>query len=241
MTWVVDASAVGPWFISGLRLDELAVGEWPLPERLGASGIEAHCSPGQLLEHLRSIRTVSTGDGGAFYLRFADMRALSAMLAALGSSAAQRRRLLGPIVSWSFMDRAGKHSQWIAPDPALGGQYKDTRQTTLVLSGAELDRLEAASLADRLAAAVEELDDNRARPQQHADQFALVAEAAGFVKRHGIDSFVVQRAIARKVLEEGGAFLNNGRFVSALPALVQLRDAEPAIVAWRHDRTPTTP
>lgn len=69
------------------------------------TSLSSAASFSDLVRHLSSLRYVRAPDGQKFYLRFADSRCLTSLWHVLTER--QRARLLGPIVSWQYMNRHG--------------------------------------------------------------------------------------------------------------------------------------
>lgn len=225
-----SATSVGPWLFPGLRLVDVQPTPWPLPERLGCSEIEYIGSIDDLQRHLLNMRVAQLEGGQTYYLRYADMRALEALVCALATPS-QRALLAGPITSWRYIGRGGEETavgqrgRWPAPSPIAARR--------LSLSNRQLGQLLDASLADRLAAAVDELAEPGATPQTQPGQFEQVVQAARFALEQPIDAFVIQRALAHKAAVQESGFLSDPAFLDALPMLSGSTDPHGAILRWQ--------
>lgn len=209
-----DAHAVGPWLIPETSLEDFNTAEIALPARLGLSELSFDVSFEALREHLHSLRYVDTSDGQRYFLRYADMRALDALLVALDVSV-RKRSLFGPLSGWRYVDRDGELKDWVK-----GGLEPVASRVTgsgleLKLDAKELSRLLDAMLADRLASALDELGESDLSPNADARQHAHVRAAASWLQRESIDSFAVQCAVARRSIETRSACLDRPGFAAA--------------------------
>lgn len=191
-----DAQEVGPWLWMDKTLSDVEVLE--LPARHGIS--EIHCMAGldDLLMHFAQIRHVETHDAQRYFLRYADMRAMRAVRAALDD--AQWRFLVGPITLWAYPDRHGALQLIVDEAPA----FERNGLNRLRLNMKQLNALMEASLADQLCLAVEELQEDGLHPDTDPSQYANVEVAARLysaktssrscssVRSHARQSFWVQ-------------------------------------------------
>lgn len=217
-----EAQSVGPWLWPGQRLADVAVPE--LPARHGIS--EIHAAPAiDLRAHFSRIRYIETHDAQRYFLRYADMRSLSAVRASIDD--AQWQFLVGPVQRWVCVDRQGNEKAFVeAPLPQA-----HRRPENLRLSAKQLARLLEAGLADQLCLAVEELQEEALHPETDSVQFASVEAAARLVAQEGIESFALQRAIARQAVLCGANAIQSAGFVEAVRQARLTGDTE-RVATW---------
>jgi hypothetical protein len=177
----------------------------------------------ELKEHFVSVRTLTMPDGQRFHLRFADTRALTAMMKAWPTRLLAR--IKGPITEWNWVDRWGQPQSFA---PEVSGDRGSLPLVTLD----QFDAVVQAGRADALAADLEALNEAGMQPSHVAAQFQHVQAAVQWCDERQIESWTVRRAIARQaVLSDGGA-LNDGRFSAAVDEARHLGDCAP-VDAWQ--------
>lgn len=220
-----EAAAVAPWLVP-VTSDELAA-TLPLPARLGVSLLTTKLDIAGLADHLRGLRYLRTADGQVFYLRFADMRVLQACERAWPAS--QLARIKGLVQSWTYINRSGV---WQSFAPAVHGVAQPLGPVSLQAFEALIE----AGAADRMALALEEMDELGLKPTQDAEQFAMVERAIGFIRAQAaagspVGAWDVQRALARQRVLSGGRAIQNSDFHELLagrPTAAQI-DAWPSM------------
>jgi hypothetical protein len=225
-----DASQVGPWLWSEMSLAD--AGEVKSPARQGVSELHTNSGLSDLLAHFANIRHVETHDGQRYFLRYADMRALAAMRATLDD--AQWAFLAGPIHHWAFIDRHGEHR--VMMDQAREVSRRSVRG--LRLAAKQLGTLLDAGLPDQLCLAVEELDEPSLTPSTNVQQFDRIEAAARLIRQEGIETFAVQRAIARQAVLLGDEVIESSSFRDSIREAEKAGNAH-SVDAWSPAR-PTT-
>lgn len=193
-----QAIRVGPWV---LPVDEaLDPEQLALPHRLGVSFVDAACSTEEVLQHFAGLRTVTMEDGQSFYLRWADARTRTALMAAWPDHLLAC--IKGPVASWRSVGRDGHWSEFA---PHVVGRPRALPRITL----AQFESLVQAGATDRMAAELEELREPNLSPVRRAEQFAHVDQALQWCGRQEIVAWTVQRSVARQVvLTKGGALVD---------------------------------
>lgn len=239
------AASVGPYLLLGKTTAELGSADWPLPERLSASDLETPRSAQELITHLQSIRYLYLADDSQFFLRFADMRAMAATMEAVYGSH-QAQELIGPITTWSFTGRDSQLVHLVNPTLEKAGHHKASTSrakatSRVTLTQRQLDRLLNASLSDRLAHAVVEINEPGLDPTGNAAQFKHVQAAAVFIQTHSVESFPMQRAIALRALTSNGQCLEQEEFARDVLEEAKKRDGSDHIATWISSKSKSIP
>lgn len=220
-----QAAAVAPWLVPATS-DELAA-TLPLPARLGVSLLTTDLDLADLANHLRRLRYLRTSDGQVLYLRFADMRVLQACERAWPAS--QLARIKGPVERWAYVNRSGV---WHAFAPAVRGVAQPLAQVSL----RAFEALIEAGAADRMALALEEIDEPGLMPTRDAKQFAMVEQAMAFIREQAaagspVGAWDVQRAVSRQCVLSGGRAIQDASFreLLACPATAEQINAWPGV------------
>ncbi len=218
-----DASMVGPWLWPDIQLAD--VGVIDLPMRHGVSEIHAAIPIDLLFAHLTRIRHLVTHDGQRYFVRYADMRALSSLQIALDD--AQWRFLVGPITNWSHLTRDGTRRHIV--DGPLPSSHSLNH---IELKPRQLAVLLDAGLPDLLSRALEELEEPGLCPESDASQYAQLQAAADLVRSIGIESFPIQRSIARQAALHGAQAIQSEDFLRLIEG-ARWQDTLHLIDAWK--------
>lgn len=210
------AQEVGPWLLPDVSLADVDLPE--LPVRHGMSELSTDSALGTLRAHFGAIRYIETHDAQRYFLRYADTRAVAAMKLALHET--QLAVMCGPIKEWAHIDRRGKRAVLLE-----GLACPRSADSRLRLSPKQLAAVLDAGLPDQLCLALEELEEPRLSPATDVTQFERVEAAAHWLRLKGIDSFPLQRAVARQVAICGGAALSTPSFMVAVEAAQQRASA----------------
>lgn len=208
------ASRLGPWLLAAdefnARVDSEESHE--LPWRYGISRLVTDTTLASLTAHLETQRSIAMAEGDRYYLRFADMRAVSALSRVLTREQAQQ--LKGPVAHWHYIDRFGHENEFGAGIPTDA-----RRHAVIVLSDAQSALLLERQLADALADALIAFSDDSELPCRVAEQYRHIEVSATFVLTHEIEPFEVQKYVAAMAVETEGAVLRDAGFIARVESL----------------------
>ncbi|TCS39214.1 uncharacterized protein DUF4123 [Paucimonas lemoignei] len=133
------------------------------------SWIESPLSLSDLADHLRKLMRVEANDGASYDIRYYDTRILSAWYQMLDAS--QEACVLGPITSWTYLDRDGM------PCTLFGQANPEIRVTAMLkLTADQEKRLLAAALPDIVLEQLEQNGNADLAAMPRAQRYAFVAD-----------------------------------------------------------------
>jgi Domain of unknown function (DUF4123) len=224
-----DAGAIGPWLVdASFAIDARVL---PLPMRLGISKWAVDGGIDELLDHADAIRHLRTDDGQVFYFRYADTRVLKAVMKALPPG--MHKAIHGPLRRWTWLDRRMEDREFLS---AAAAQLptQDLKLTTR-----QFEALLAEGLPDRLALALEELNEPELGAVQLPEAFSAIRAAADYLAQRQIESFALQRAVARQAVLTKCTALQDDGFRAAVTAACQGAPMD-AVDCWRAEDAAAT-
>ena len=223
-----EAGSVGPWLLEGSF--QIDVEQVSLPSRLGISRWTTNAGLDELIEHAAAIRHLRSDDGQSFYFRYADTRVLEAAENALPPS--MHATIQGPVAQWTWLNR---QLQLATFAPRVDAKQPGLR---LNLTTKQFESLLAAGLPDRLALMLEELSEEQLGDLQCRETFASICKAADFLAQRHIDSFALQRAVARQAVLTEGAATGSDDFSTAVAGVLDGASSVGEIDAWAPKKAP---
>ena len=201
-----EAASVGPLLLPACALVVEILQGLTGAKRFACAKLVCDRPVEALTGHLRALRRLHSGES-AFYFRYADHRALGAVIAVLDRE--ELRTLLGPIEAWHYLARDGRatalHASQAAEGPPSPPLHLEPCQWHAVLEAGRI-----GELYDATAAWADE-----AHPPCHGDEpqrYAWTAQAYHLLNRLRITDAPIRTAANLVTWQSAGRLLKDAVF-----------------------------